>query len=143
MTIASRGIQFKYLGRAFKQIFKKNDAEGELSGFAALCTALSATIGTGNIAGVATAIVAGGPGPGDASRNSRESRTDFAAGGGDCRSLESGCRAAVPCRSCGCGRRFPDADGWSIVASGIDVGRGEEIIRFITYYYRQCWLLYE
>ena len=62
LTIASRGIQFKYLGRAFKQIFKKNDAEGELSGFAALCTALSATIGTGNIAGVATAIVSGGPG---------------------------------------------------------------------------------
>ena len=62
LTIASRGIQFKYLGRAFKQIFKKNDAEGELSGFSALCTALSATIGTGNIVGVATAIACGGPG---------------------------------------------------------------------------------
>ncbi|MBO4729529.1 MAG: alanine:cation symporter family protein [Spirochaetaceae bacterium] len=61
-TIASRGIQFAKLGSAFKGIFKKNDGDGELSGFAALCTALSATIGTGNIVGVATAIVAGGPG---------------------------------------------------------------------------------
>jgi AGCS family alanine or glycine:cation symporter len=47
---------------AVRLIFKKNDAEGELYGFSALCTALSATIGTGNIVGVATAIVAGGPG---------------------------------------------------------------------------------
>lgn len=62
MTIASRGIQFTRLGRAFKSIFKKNEGHGELSGFAALCTALSATIGTGNIVGVATAILAGGPG---------------------------------------------------------------------------------
>ena len=62
LTIRCRGIQFTKLGRAFKQIFKKNDAEGELSGFSALCTALSATIGTGNIVGVATAILGGGPG---------------------------------------------------------------------------------
>lgn len=62
LTIRTRGIQFTKLGRAFKQIFKKNEGEGELSGFSALCTALSATIGTGNIVGVATAIVAGGPG---------------------------------------------------------------------------------
>ena len=62
LTIRCRGIQFTKLGRAFKQIFKKNAGEGELSGFSALCTALSATIGTGNIVGVATAIVAGGPG---------------------------------------------------------------------------------
>lgn len=62
LTIRCRGIQFTKLGRAFKQIFKKNEGEGELSGFSALCTALSATIGTGNIVGVATAIVAGGPG---------------------------------------------------------------------------------
>lgn len=61
-TIASGGIQFTKLGRAFKGIFKKNTGAGELSGFAALCTALSATIGTGNIVGVGTAIVAGGPG---------------------------------------------------------------------------------
>ncbi len=62
MTVASRGIQFKNLNRAFKGIFKKTSGSGELSGFAALCTALSATIGTGNIVGVATAVFAGGPG---------------------------------------------------------------------------------
>lgn len=62
LTIRTRGIQFTKLGRAFKQIFKKNEGHGELSGFAALCTALSATIGTGNIVGVATAILSGGPG---------------------------------------------------------------------------------
>lgn len=39
-----------------------NEAKGEVSSFAALCTALSATIGTGNIVGVATAIATGGPG---------------------------------------------------------------------------------
>lgn len=61
-TIASRGIQFTKLSSAFKGIFKNNGGDGELSGFAALCTALSATIGTGNIVGVSTAIVAGGPG---------------------------------------------------------------------------------
>lgn len=62
MTIATRGIQFTKFGRAFKSIFKENEGKGELSGFSALCTALSATIGTGNIVGVATAILAGGPG---------------------------------------------------------------------------------
>ncbi len=62
VTIASRGIQFTKLGRAFKGIFKKSEGQGELSGFGALCTALSATIGTGNIVGVATAIFLGGPG---------------------------------------------------------------------------------
>ncbi len=62
LTISTRGIQFSKLGRAFKQIFKKNEGHGELSGFSALCTALSATIGTGNIVGVATAIAAGGAG---------------------------------------------------------------------------------
>ena len=62
LTIRVRGIQFTKLGRAFKSIFRKNEGHGELSGFSALCTALSATIGTGNIVGVATAIAAGGPG---------------------------------------------------------------------------------
>jgi len=62
LTISTRGIQFTKLLLAARLIFKKNDAEGELSGFSALCTALSATIGTGNIVGVATAIVTGGPG---------------------------------------------------------------------------------
>ena len=62
LTIRTRGLQFAQLGRAFKSIFKENKGDGELSGFSALCTALSATIGTGNIVGVATAIAAGGPG---------------------------------------------------------------------------------
>lgn len=46
------------------KIHGKNEegGKGEVTSFAALCTALSATIGTGNIVGVATAIVAGGPG---------------------------------------------------------------------------------
>ena len=43
-------------------IKNEEDATGEISSFAALCTALSATIGTGNIVGVATAVCAGGPG---------------------------------------------------------------------------------
>ena len=62
LTIRCRGLQFTKLGRAFKHIFQETKGEGELSGFSALCTALSATIGTGNIVGVATAIAAGGPG---------------------------------------------------------------------------------
>jgi len=62
LTVRTRGLQFTKLTRAFKSIFKENEGHGELSGFSALCTALSATIGTGNIVGVATAIAAGGPG---------------------------------------------------------------------------------
>src|SRR5574344_539896 len=63
LTIRIKGMQFAKLGLALKSIFRKPDGEhGEVSSFKALCTALSATIGTGNIVGVATAIVAGGPG---------------------------------------------------------------------------------
>lgn len=63
LTVRMRGLQFTKLGKAVKLIGKKDSAgAGEVSGFGALCTALSATIGTGNIVGVATAIVAGGPG---------------------------------------------------------------------------------
>jgi len=62
LTIRLRGVQFTKLGRAIKSMFKKTEGKGELSPFQALCTALSATIGTGNIVGVATAIAAGGPG---------------------------------------------------------------------------------
>lgn len=62
-TFRLRFIQITGLPKAFMYMFKKTDnAEGDISSFAALCTALSATIGTGNIAGVATAIVLGGPG---------------------------------------------------------------------------------
>ena len=61
-------LRFKHvlsLGRAFRYMFhfeKGSDSHGEVSHFGALCTALSATIGTGNIVGVATAIGTGGPG---------------------------------------------------------------------------------
>jgi len=63
LTIRIKGMQFAKLGLALKSIFRKPDGEhGEVSSFKALCTALSATVGTGNIVGVATAIFAGGPG---------------------------------------------------------------------------------
>ena len=63
LTIRAGGIQFRKLGLALKYMFKdEKSGTGEISSFAALCTALSATIGTGNIVGVATAIAAGGPG---------------------------------------------------------------------------------
>ena len=61
LTIRLRGVQFTKIGRGFKSMFKKSDGKGEVSSFQALCTALSATIGTGNIVGVATAIADGGP----------------------------------------------------------------------------------
>ncbi|OOF09082.1 sodium:alanine symporter family protein [Salinivibrio sp. PR5] len=63
-TVRLELIQLRRLPFALKQIFKPADAstKGDVSGFAALCTALSATIGTGNIIGVATAIALGGPG---------------------------------------------------------------------------------
>ncbi|MDR0910452.1 MAG: sodium:alanine symporter family protein [Spirochaetaceae bacterium] len=53
----------RYLGRAIKLSFTKDpDAQGDVSQFGALCTALASTIGTGNIVGVGTAIALGGPG---------------------------------------------------------------------------------
>ena len=56
-------LQVRYLGKALKFMVKnEEDGHGEVTSFGALCTALSATIGTGNIVGVATAISAGGPG---------------------------------------------------------------------------------
>lgn len=58
-------LQFRKLPLAFRCIFSKEEGvkqEGDVSSFQALCTALSSTIGTGNIVGVATAITAGGPG---------------------------------------------------------------------------------
>ena len=52
----------KTIGSVFKKESHKKNEEGAVSQFQALCTALAATIGTGNIAGVAAAIVVGGPG---------------------------------------------------------------------------------
>ena len=72
MTILTRFFQVGHAGHWWKEtigsIFKKNSDTTKktdrktISQFQALCTALAATIGTGNIAGVATAIVVGGPG---------------------------------------------------------------------------------
>jgi len=63
LTIETRAVQFRKLGHAFKLLFSKEHAdEGDITPFQALMTSLAATIGTGNIAGVAGAIAAGGPG---------------------------------------------------------------------------------
>ena len=64
LTIRLKGLQVTKFPLAIKNLLsnEKSGNDGEVSSFAALCTALSATIGTGNIVGVATAIVAGGPG---------------------------------------------------------------------------------
>ena len=65
-TVKLRFLQITKLPLAFKYLFSKDEdevkGEGDISSFAALCTALSATIGTGNIVGVATAVGTGGPG---------------------------------------------------------------------------------
>lgn len=71
ITFLTKGFQFTHFGHMLKEtigsLFKKKDIlksedENSISQFQALCTALSATIGTGNIAGIAYAITMGGPG---------------------------------------------------------------------------------
>ena len=63
LTLRTKCLQVTKLPLALKWMAKNEEGgEGEVSSFAALCTALSATIGTGNIVGVATAVCAGGPG---------------------------------------------------------------------------------
>lgn len=63
LTVRLKGIQIRKLGLALKYMLKnEKGGDGDVSSFGALCTALSATIGTGNIVGVATAIAIGGPG---------------------------------------------------------------------------------
>ena len=63
LTVRLGLLQVRYLGKALKFMVKnEEDGHGEVTSFGVLCTALSATIGTGNIVGVATAISAGGPG---------------------------------------------------------------------------------
>jgi alanine or glycine:cation symporter, AGCS family len=66
LTILLRGLQFRELGRALHMALikrkEKGEAEGDITHFQALMTALAATVGTGNIAGVAAAISVGGPG---------------------------------------------------------------------------------
>ncbi len=63
LTVRMGLLQMRRLPLALKWMIKnEEEGEGEVTSFGALCTALSATIGTGNIVGVATAIAAGGPG---------------------------------------------------------------------------------
>ncbi|HJF16243.1 MAG TPA: sodium:alanine symporter family protein [Globicatella sulfidifaciens] len=63
LTFVLRGIQFNQLFHSLRLVFKnETDSDGDISSFAALCTALAGTVGTGNIVGVATAIAIGGPG---------------------------------------------------------------------------------
>ena len=62
LTIRLKFIQ-RFIGKGIKiSLSKKKEGEGDISQFGALTTALAATIGTGNIVGVATAVAAGGPG---------------------------------------------------------------------------------
>lgn len=63
LTIRTGVVQVLHLPKALRFMVKnEEDGEGEVSSFGALCTALSATIGTGNIVGVGTAMCVGGPG---------------------------------------------------------------------------------
>ncbi|MGH7128535.1 MAG: alanine/glycine:cation symporter family protein, partial [Planctomycetaceae bacterium] len=66
LTVITGGVQFRRLGAAFREVLGKlrhgGHGEGEVSPFQAVATALASTVGVGNIAGVATAIVLGGPG---------------------------------------------------------------------------------
>lgn len=63
LTLRLGGLQVRHLGKALRFMIKNEEGgQGEVTSFGALCTALSATIGTGNIVGVATAVCAGGPG---------------------------------------------------------------------------------
>ena len=63
LTLRLKLLQVVRLPKALGLIFKaQNAGDGDIDSFKALCTALSATVGTGNIVGVATAIAAGGPG---------------------------------------------------------------------------------
>lgn len=65
LTIRLGGIQFRLTGYSLKLAFSKNQdtkSKGDISHFQSLMTAMAATVGTGNIVGVATAVVLGGPG---------------------------------------------------------------------------------
>lgn len=61
-TIVTRGVQFRYLIQMIKLLREGKSSKEGISSFQAFCLALSSRVGVGNIAGVATAIAAGGPG---------------------------------------------------------------------------------
>lgn len=122
LTILLRGLQFRHFRLAFWLAFFKrkedDDVDGDIAHYQALTTALAATVGVGNIAGVATAIALGGPGAvfwmwftglvGMATKYSeaflgvRFRRTDAA-----------GSRAAAPCTTCGRASRAVSAGSWA------------------------------
>ncbi|MGB3368308.1 MAG: sodium:alanine symporter family protein [Acidaminobacteraceae bacterium] len=63
LTIGTKAIQFRKLHLSIKQLFSKDySGDGDISPFQAVMTSLASTVGTGNIAGVASAIASGGPG---------------------------------------------------------------------------------
>ncbi len=67
LVFSTKGIQFRKFGYAMKSVLgrmfqKRQASDGSITPFQAVCTALAATVGTGNIAGVAGAIAIGGPG---------------------------------------------------------------------------------
>ena len=66
LTLLTRGVQFRWLAKALREVlgkvFTKTKAEGTVTPFQAVATALASTVGVGNIAGVSTAITIGGPG---------------------------------------------------------------------------------
>jgi AGCS family alanine or glycine:cation symporter len=66
LTLFTRGVQFRFLPKAFGEVlgklFSKGTGEGTVTPFQAVATALASTVGVGNIAGVSTAITLGGPG---------------------------------------------------------------------------------
>ena len=66
LTILTGAVQFRHMGTALKEVLgkitQKGTGEGSVSPFGAVATALASTVGVGNIAGVATALVLGGPG---------------------------------------------------------------------------------
>lgn len=61
-TIVTKGVQFRYFSEMMRLLKEKNNSHTGISSFQAFCMSLSGRIGVGNIAGVATAIAAGGPG---------------------------------------------------------------------------------
>lgn len=61
-TIITKGVQFRYFKEMIRLLFENKSSKEGISSFQAFCLALSSRVGVGNIAGVATAIAAGGPG---------------------------------------------------------------------------------
>ena len=64
LTVLTGGIQFRRLGTVFMEVLGRHRSRGDgtVTPFQAVATALASTVGTGNIVGVATAVVLGGPG---------------------------------------------------------------------------------